>query len=505
MKKYLLAIESAASESSVAIVELHPQLNSEGLSVYKVAREWLAYNRSGSLDHAEQLLPLLDSLLAEAAITKAELAAVAFNQGPGAFTGLRIACGLAQGMALGLDLPLIPIDSLRATAQLALDYLLATKQIACTKQDTADNKKSVNVDYVVTLLDARMSEAYMAIYQLRPVADREQGTFDLKLVQKPSLIAINEVLLWLDGQRMYDDRRLFFCGNALAVYAEELARSFEQKSFDFTVLPDQVTEWPSAGVIAQLALEKWQRGEAIEAHLAAPIYLRDKVAFTEKERAAGLIGNPAAALPEATQSLAADELDAKPSAAHRVFQLANEHYQLRPMREEDIAAALLIEQTVQDYPWTRGNFKDSLRAAYPAWVIEQKKTSAEQEGASQRIVGFAIQMLAPDVAHVLLIAVEPSLQGVGLGSFLLKTLEQNALANGLDKQILEVRDSNLQAQRFYLRHRYAVIGKRKGYYREVSGSSEDAIVLEKQLSPEDATLDALELIASTEPLDKAAP
>ena len=84
-------------------------------------------------------------------------------------------------------------------------------------------------------------------------------------------------------------------------------------------------------------------------------------------------------------------------------------------------------------------------------------------------------------------------------------MEQNALAHGLDKQILEVRDSNLQAQRFYLRHRYAVIGKRKGYYREVSGSSEDAIVLEKQLSPEDATLDALELIASTEPLDKAAP
>ena len=153
-------------------------------------------------------------------------------------------------MALGLDLPLIPIDSLRATAQLALDYLLATKQIACAKQNTADNKKSAHVDYVVTLLDARMSEAYMAIYQLRPVSDREQGTFDLKLVQKPSLIAINDVLMWLDGQRMYDERRLFFCGNALAVYAEELARSFEQKSFDFTVLPDQVTEWPSAGAVS---------------------------------------------------------------------------------------------------------------------------------------------------------------------------------------------------------------------------------------------------------------
>ncbi|WP_432784613.1 tRNA N6-adenosine threonylcarbamoyltransferase, mitochondrial [Oligella sp. MSHR50489EDL] len=493
MKKYLLAIESAASESSVAILEVDSLLDDKGVTTYEAGREWVAFNRSGSLDHAEQLLPLVDSLLAEAAITRNELMAVAFSQGPGAFTGLRIACGLAQGIALGLDLPVIPIDSLRAGAQLALDYLLEIKQLNGISEDLAERKKRASVDYVVTLLDARMSEAYMAIYQLKPIAaadsDTDKGLFDLKVVQKPCLISINDVLLWLDRQRIYDDRRLFFCGNALQVYAKELAASFEQKSFDFTVVPDQVTEWAGAAVIARLAFRKWRAGETIEAHLAAPIYLRDKVAFTEQERAAGLIGNPSAAMPQATQPVSAGRL--LEADTRLAFQIAHEQYQLRPMLEEDIAGALLIEQTVQDYPWTRGNFKDSLRSGYPAWVIEHEINDATGEARDEdkRIVGFAIQMLAPDVAHVLLIAVEPSLQGEGLGTLLLKVLEKNALAHGLDKQILEVRDSNDQAQRFYLRHRYAVIGKRKGYYREVSGASEDAIVLEKQLSSDDAAFE----------------
>ena len=163
MKKYLLAIESAASESSVAILELtSPSAAEEGVSLV-VGRHWSAFNRSGSLDHAEQLLPMIDSLLAEAEIAKTDLVAVAFSQGPGAFTGLRIACGLAQGMALGLGLPLIPIDSLRATAQSAVDFLVDNKQLKCISKAEGDSPTLVGVDYIVTLLDARMGEAYMAI------------------------------------------------------------------------------------------------------------------------------------------------------------------------------------------------------------------------------------------------------------------------------------------------------------------------------------------------------
>lgn len=495
MKKYLLAIESAASESSVAILEIKTLVDDEGDCAYEAGQQWVAFNRSGSLDHAEQLLPLVDSLLAEAGIAKNELVTVAFSQGPGAFTGLRIACGLAQGIALGLNLPLVPIDSLRATAQLALDYLTETNQLRALCKEPEDKKKRAGVDYIVTLLDARMGEAYMAIYKphlSKAIAegDSNEAKIDLKVVQKPSLINIKDVLLWLDEQRLYDDTRLFFSGNALEVYAEQLAESFEIKNFDFSVLPDQVTEWASASVIARLAFDKWQSGETVEAHLAAPIYLREKVAFTEKERAAGLTGNPSAAMPMVSEIASLDKtMQAETSVLS--FQIAHENYVLRPMLEKDIAGALIIEQTVQDYPWTRGNFKDSLRSAYPSWVIEHQAThdvGTDKDG-DNRIVGFAIQMLAPDVAHVLLIAVEPSMQGEGLGTLLLKTLEKNALAHGLDKQILEVRHSNDQAQSFYLRHRYAVIGKRKGYYREVGGASEDAIVLEKQLSPEDAVFE----------------
>lgn len=451
-------------------------------------QNWSAFNRSGSLDHAEQLLPMVDSLLAEAGIAKAELVAVAFSQGPGAFTGLRIACGLAQGMALGLDLPLIPIDSLRASAQLAVDFLVENKQLKRISTGEDAKHKLSGVDYIVTLLDARMGEAYMAIYQPRSIqAELERDEIDLKLVQKPSLISIKDVLPWLDQQRLYDNKQLFFTGSALAVYANELAESFESKEFDFTVLPEQVTDWADATVLAKLAAKKLQRGETVEAHLAAPIYLREKVAFTEQERAAGLSGNPSAVIPLISDAVPVLKEGDEAVAFSASFQVSAEQYLLRPMTEHDIAGALIIEQTVQDYPWTRGNFKDSLRAAYPAWVIEHQLSTTEEasEGAN-RIVGFAVQMLAPDVAHVLLIAVEPSLQGEGFGTFLLKILEKNALAHGLDKQLLEVRRSNDQAQRFYLRHRYAVIGTRKGYYREVGGASEDAIVLEKVLSPEDA-------------------
>ena len=490
MKKYLLAIESAAAESSVAILELSPTLSSEEVSLRVTDQHWSAFNRSGSLDHAEQLLPMVDSLLTEAGIAKTELGAVAFSQGPGAFTGLRIACGIAQGMALGLNLPLIPIDSLRANAQLAVDYLVENSQLKVPNSTEDARYKQSCVDYIVTLLDARMGEAYMAIYQPYLLqTELERNAVELRVVQKPSLISIKDVLPWLDLQRFYDAKQLFFTGNALSVYADELAASFDTKEFEFSVLPGEVTEWADATVLARLAAKKLQANETIEAHLAAPIYLREKVAFTEKERAEGLSGNPSAVIPLIS--------DAAPTAFH-IDELASitysfgsraEQYFLRPMKETDVAGALLIEQTVQDYPWTRGNFKDSLCAGYPAWVIEHQLSDVDgsAEGVN-RIVGFAVQMLAPDVAHVLLIAVEPSLQGEGFGSLLLHVLEKNALNHGLDKQLLEVRRSNDQAQRFYLRHRYAVIGTRKGYYREVSGSSEDAIVLEKTLVPESMDL-----------------
>ncbi|NLA52021.1 MAG: tRNA (adenosine(37)-N6)-threonylcarbamoyltransferase complex dimerization subunit type 1 TsaB [Alcaligenaceae bacterium] len=490
MKKYLLAIESAAAESSVAILELASTPSGDEASLRAPDRHWSAFNRSGSLNHAEQLLPMVDSLLADAGIAKTELAAVAFSQGPGAFTGLRIACGIAQGMALGLGLPLIPIDSLRASAQLAVDYLVENKQLKAVNAAQDAKYKLSGVDYIVTLLDARMGEAYMAIYQPQPLqAELERDAVELRVVQKPSLISIKDVLPWLDQQRLYDAKQLFFTGNALSVYAKELAASFETKEFEFSVLPGEVTEWADATVLARLAVKKLQADETIEAHLAAPIYLREKVAFTEKERAAGLSGNPSAVIPLIS--------DAAPKASHidelasitYSFGLGAGQYFLRPMKEADIAGALLIEQTVQDYPWTRGNFKDSLASGYPAWVIEHQLS--EVDGSSEgvnRIVGFAVQMLAPDVAHVLLIAVEPSLQGEGFGTLLLQALEKNALNHGLDKQLLEVRRSNDQAQRFYLRHRYAVIGTRKGYYREVGGTSEDAIVLEKTLVPESVEL-----------------
>ena len=119
--------------------------STQWLSVACLAGEKLVTRaeRAGQA-HSERLLPLLDEVLAEAGIALADLDAIAFGAGPGSFTGVRIACGVAQGLALGADLPLVPVSTLEALAQTAFRVHGATRVLAC--------------------LDARMREVYVAAY-----------------------------------------------------------------------------------------------------------------------------------------------------------------------------------------------------------------------------------------------------------------------------------------------------------------------------------------------------
>ncbi|MGB4913000.1 MAG: tRNA (adenosine(37)-N6)-threonylcarbamoyltransferase complex dimerization subunit type 1 TsaB, partial [Candidatus Dechloromonas phosphoritropha] len=101
--------------------------------------------------HSETLLPLVGKLMADAGIGFNQLDGIAFGAGPGAFTGLRIACAVAQGVAVGADLPLVPVCGLEAMAE------------------------AVGEDRVVSLLDARMGEVYLAAYELRAAAHELLG------------------------------------------------------------------------------------------------------------------------------------------------------------------------------------------------------------------------------------------------------------------------------------------------------------------------------------------
>jgi tRNA threonylcarbamoyladenosine biosynthesis protein TsaB len=190
--------------------------------------------RAGN-DASARVLPMLEQLLAAAGASIRDLDAVAFGAGPGSFTGLRIACGIAQGIAFARNLPVLGISTLEALAEESG----ARRVVAC--------------------LDARMGEVYYAALERR--GDRWHETI-------PALCAAPANLPKPPGDGWIG------CGNGFSVSGSlGLAR----------VIPDL---HPSAIAVARLAAPRLGAGEGVDAALALPAYVRDKVAFTEAERAA---------------------------------------------------------------------------------------------------------------------------------------------------------------------------------------------------------------------------
>lgn len=411
MTLHILALETSSSLCGVALLT-----QADGLLNVRTAE----HDATG--EHAERLLPMADDLLAQAGIARSELAAVAFGQGPGGFTGLRVACGVAQGMAFALDIPVIPIVSLLAVAVRGHDAAVAAASLS------------------VVVQDARMGEVYLAAYVVD--GDAASGWREL---QDPVLLSAGHVGRWLQQalpgwQAAYGSGlTVRLTGDALLAYP---ALSQVEVGGARVELGEPLR--PDAETIARLALIGWHTGAAIAPELAAPLYVRDKVAYTTLEREQGMGGNPKA-----------------PEPGISVVKMLPEHL-------DDVAG---IEQSVQAFPWTRGNFADGLNAGYGAWVVLQ----------SGRVVGFSMVMFAPDVAHLLVIAVAPSCQKQGIGTLMLRHCESEARSRGLPAVVLEVRPSNINALDFYQRHGFEQLAVRKDYYPVGDGKREDACVMEKKL------------------------
>ena len=143
---------------------------------------------------------------------------------------------------------------------------------------------------------------------------------------------------------------------------------------------------------------------------------------------------------------------------------------LRPMREADLDAVMLIEQRAYPYPWTRGIFRDCLRAGYPMWLLEQQGV----------IVGYGVLSIAAGEAHVLNLCTAPGNEGQGLGGRMLQTLLKIARGHGAQRVFLEVRPSNPRAIALYERSGFNEIGRRPRYYPARDGR-EDAIVMAMEL------------------------
>ena len=139
-----------------------------------------------------------------------------------------------------------------------------------------------------------------------------------------------------------------------------------------------------------------------------------------------------------------------------------------PMRVRDVDDVLALEQSVFPHPWSRANFTDSLTSGYDAWVLR------DAHGA---LHGYYLLMPAVDEAHLLDVAVAASLQGRGLGRYLLDKAAARARGLGMTSILLEVRPSNARALDVYLRYGYREIGRRRAYYPAHEGRREDAIVM----------------------------
>jgi ribosomal-protein-alanine N-acetyltransferase len=139
--------------------------------------------------------------------------------------------------------------------------------------------------------------------------------------------------------------------------------------------------------------------------------------------------------------------------------------------EGDIDAIAILEAAVQDFPWTRRHFADSLAAGHRLRVC--------RDGAA--LAGFSVAMTVLDEAHLLDIVVGREWQGRGMGAALLRGVMDEALGSGAGKIFLEVRASNEQAIGFYERFGFARIGLRRGYYPAVTGR-EDALIYQRELT-----------------------
>ena len=196
-------------------------------------------------EHNRLILPMISELLAEAGVEAEDLDAIAFGCGPGSFTGVRIAAGVTQGIAFGLDLPVIPISTLAA---LSLDAMETT-----------------GIDVAYACIDARMNEVYWGIYE-------RDSSGEVSLIGEESVTAAATV-------NCLAGRAVVGTGSGWMTYPDVLAHRVGDDLS--SVLPDR---FPRAGYIARLGALNLLRGDEHPAEQAEPVYLRDNVARKSNER-----------------------------------------------------------------------------------------------------------------------------------------------------------------------------------------------------------------------------
>lgn len=228
----LLALDTATEACSVALLR-----GGEKTHLAQFAQR----------EHTKHILPMVDEILAQAGITLHQVDALVFGRGPGSFTGVRIGAGIAQGLAFGAALPVIPVSNLAAMAQAA--YV----------QYQAEN--------VLTAIDARMNEVYFAQWQAQKVRSDFGEFLDWQPVIAEQVCSPSNVIEQVARQH---HENAVLAGTGWAAYPE-LNDANLGKATEITL--------PSALYMLDLALPKWFAGETISPLEIEPIYLRNEVTW----------------------------------------------------------------------------------------------------------------------------------------------------------------------------------------------------------------------------------
>ena len=384
MNGAMLGLESADALASVAVSQEDGQLHTA--------------TAPAGQSHSSQLLPLAQELLGRSGLSWQSLAGLVVGIGPGSFTGLRIACGIAQGLSLGLNRPCYPVTGFEAAAY-----------AWWSTQQHGDHQQFL-IEF-----DARLGESFAAILEFK----RNDLQTDVAWIVAPTVVqkaAVSDL-----GAGVRNDQ-------ALLILSDPMVSTMGNVPL------------PISGWMMRYARDSQlnRPGQWVNAAALAPLYVREKVAQTILERQQG-----------------AD-------------------LQWSEMRADDLDAVMAIENIAYPFPWTVGNFRDSLAAGYRLKLLRERGV----------LIGYAVWMPIIQEAHLLNITLAPPRQGHGLGAWMMRSIMQEMQAQGMQQILLEVRPSNHRALALYRRLGFSRIGIRKGYYPNSATaqvSREDAVVMRRKL------------------------
>jgi tRNA threonylcarbamoyladenosine biosynthesis protein TsaB len=389
-----------------------------GLALVDGAQVLAEFLWTGKARHSIELAPAVEKMLGQTGVKINQLKALGVATGPGSFTSLRVGLSFVKGLALACSLPVIGINTLDV---IAASQAGSPLPLAC-------------------LLPAGRGRLALGWYHSSKPGHNHAHKSAWVSQGSPQIITAVDLSTSIEQDTIV-------CGDLSAVERQLLKKN----PHAWLVSPALSVRRPA--ILAELAYARWQAGQVDDVSSLAPVYLH--IAEPIPDFAAS------PAVPSRVKSrdyTSSEGHAAKPSAATpRVF--------VRRMSAADLPAVTRIDQGSFQLPWPAAAFEvEMLNLNSRCWVAE----------VAGQVVAILVIWRVLDEAHIATIAVDPGFRQAGVGKLLLQTGMQAAYAEGARIYHLEVRASNLAAQKMYTSFGFEIVGKRPKYYKD---NGEDALLM----------------------------